>query len=56
MEPLRQALPYREWIVGLGLDSTEVGHPPTEFQAEFEEALPYIQTPPFLSQSKYKRY
>jgi adenosine deaminase len=38
METQRQALPYREWIVGVGLDSTEVGHPPTEFQVVFEEA------------------
>src|SRR5918998_2698720 len=38
MGTLRQALPYREWIVGVGLDSTEVGHPPTEFEAVFEEA------------------
>ena len=38
METLRQALPYRECIVGVGLDSTEVGHPPAEFQVVFEEA------------------
>lgn len=38
METLRQALPYRDWIVGVGLDSTEVGHPPAEFKAVFEEA------------------
>jgi adenosine deaminase len=38
METLRQALPYRDWIVGVGLDSTEVGHPPADFKAVFEEA------------------
>jgi adenosine deaminase len=38
METLRQALPYRDWIVGVGLDSTEVGHPPEGFKAVFEEA------------------
>ena len=38
METLRQALPYREWIVGVGLDSSEVGHPPDDFRAVFEEA------------------
>ena len=38
METLRQVLPYKEWIVGVGLDSSEVGHPPDEFQAVFEEA------------------
>jgi adenosine deaminase len=35
---LHQALPYREWIVGVGLDSSEVGHPPEAFVAVFEEA------------------
>src|SRR5215211_4913166 len=38
METLRQALPYRDCIVGVGLDSTEVGHPPVDFKAVFEEA------------------
>ena len=37
-ETLRQALPHRDWIVGVGLDSTEVGHPPEAFAAVFEEA------------------
>src|SRR5919107_3346084 len=38
METLRRALPYKEWIVGVGLDSSEVGHPPEGFRAVFEEA------------------
>ena len=38
METLRRALPYREWIVGVGLDSSEVGHPPDDFEAVFDEA------------------
>ena len=38
METLCQVLPYKEWIVGAGLDSSEVGHPPDEFEAVFEEA------------------
>lgn len=38
LETLRQALPYKEWIVGVGLDSSEVGHPPDDFRAVFEEA------------------
>jgi adenine deaminase len=38
METLRQVLPYKEWIVGVGLDSSEIGHPPDEFEAVFEEA------------------
>jgi adenosine deaminase len=32
METLHQVLPYKEWIVGVGLDSSEVGHPPEEFE------------------------
>ncbi len=38
METLHQAIPYRERIIGVGLDSSEVGHPPDVFQAVFEEA------------------
>ena len=37
-ETLHQALPYAEWIVGVGLDSSEVGHPPDNFKAVFDEA------------------
>ncbi len=38
METLRQALPYKERIVGVGLDSSEAGHPPDDFEAVFDEA------------------
>jgi adenosine deaminase len=37
-ETLHSSLPYREWIVGVGLDSSEVGNPPKEFKAVFDEA------------------
>ncbi len=37
-QTLQEALPYREWIVGVGLDSSEAGHPPDDFKAVFEEA------------------
>ena len=37
-ETLHCSLPYREWIVGVGLDSSEVGNPPEEFKAVFDEA------------------
>jgi adenosine deaminase len=37
-ETLRQALPFREWFAGVGLDSSEAGHPPDAFEAVFEEA------------------
>lgn len=38
MQTLVQALPYRAWITGFGLDSSEVGHPPEKFTAVFERA------------------
>jgi adenine deaminase len=38
METLRTALPFRERIVAVGLDSSEVGHPPRDFKAVFDEA------------------
>ena len=37
-ETLSQALPFREWIDGVGLDSSELGHPPRKFEAVFERA------------------
>jgi adenosine deaminase len=39
MATLEQALPHREAFVGVGLDSSEVGHPPSKFKAVFERAL-----------------
>jgi adenosine deaminase len=38
MRTLEQALPFRDRIVGVGLDSSEVGHPPANFVAVFERA------------------
>jgi adenosine deaminase len=38
MHTLEEALPYKEWIVGVGLDSSEKGHPPTKFTAVFQRA------------------
>lgn len=39
MEILHSSLPFREWIVAVGgLDSSEVGHPPQDFEAVFDEA------------------
>ena len=35
---LEQALPYREKIIGVGLDSSELGHPPEKFARVFERA------------------
>jgi adenosine deaminase len=35
---LAAALPYRDRIIAVGLDSAEVGHPPAKFAAVFERA------------------
>lgn len=34
-ETLQQALPYREFFIGAGLDSSEMGHPPEKFARLF---------------------
>ncbi|MFM2484716.1 adenosine deaminase [Celerinatantimonas yamalensis] len=36
---LQQALPYRGEIIGVGLDSSELGHPPEKFANVFAKAL-----------------
>jgi adenosine deaminase len=38
MDTLRAALPYRQHFIGVGLDSTEVGHPPELFREVFDAA------------------
>ena len=38
METLNQALPYKEQIIAVGLDSSELGHPPIKFKAVFAKA------------------
>ncbi|AWL28499.1 adenosine deaminase [Acinetobacter defluvii] len=37
-ETLAQALPYKDQIIGVGLDSSEVGHPPEKFERVFAKA------------------
>ena len=37
METLQQALPFRDQFIGVGLDSSEMGHPPSKFVNAFEE-------------------
>ncbi len=36
---LNEALPFKDKILGVGLDSGEVGHPPSKFERVFAEAL-----------------
>ena len=38
MQTLEQALPYKDWIIAVGLDSSEVGNPPEKFTSVFDEA------------------
>ena len=38
MQTLEQALPYKDAIVAVGLDSSERGHPPAKFEAVFARA------------------
>ncbi len=39
MQTFEQALPFQEYIIGVGLDSSESGFPPVIFQKVFERAL-----------------
>jgi adenosine deaminase len=38
MRTLVAALPFREWILAVGLDSSEVGHPPAKFKDVYDRA------------------
>ena len=37
-DTLEQSLEYKNWITAVGLDSSEVGHPPSKFRNVFEDA------------------
>lgn len=37
-QTLDEAMPYRSWISGVGLDSSELGNPPSKFERVFAEA------------------
>jgi adenosine deaminase len=38
-ETLKHALPFRDWITAVGLDSSEVGNPPSKFERVFDASL-----------------
>jgi adenosine deaminase len=38
MQTLEQALPYKDWLIGVGLDSDEKNNPPVKFAAVFRRA------------------
>jgi len=37
-ETLEKAKPFKNWIAAVGLDSSEVGHPPSKFERVFQKA------------------
>ncbi len=39
MKTLIQALPFKDYIIGVGLDSSEKGNPPEKFREVFEKAI-----------------
>ena len=39
IETLAQALPHKDKIIAVGLDSSELGHPPQKFSKVFQQAL-----------------
>jgi len=38
-ETLSQAMPYKKWITAVGLDSSELGNPPSKFEYVFSKAI-----------------
>lgn len=38
LKTLAQALPWRDHLIGVGLDSSELGHPPSKFERVFNQA------------------
>jgi adenosine deaminase len=38
LQTFEEAMPFRKYFVGLGLDSSELGHPPIKFRRVFERA------------------
>ncbi|GAD79513.1 adenosine deaminase [Vibrio ezurae] len=38
-DTLKQALTHKDKIIGVGLDSSELGHPPEKFERVFQEAI-----------------
>ena len=38
MRTLQEALPYHDWLLAVGLDSSEVGHPPVKFKGVYDRA------------------
>ena len=41
LKTLEQAIPFKDWIIGVGLDSSEKGFPPSIFKEVFDKARSY---------------
>ena len=41
MQTLEEALAFKPWIIAVGLDSSELGHPPEKFARVFDKAREY---------------
>lgn len=41
IKTLEQSMQYKDWIIGVGLDSSEIGHPPSKFKNVFQKAREY---------------
>ena len=41
MQTLEEALAFKPWIIAVGLDSSELGHPPQKFARVFDKAREY---------------
>jgi adenosine deaminase len=38
LKTLEEAIPFKNWIKAVGLDSSEIGHPPSKFREVFDKA------------------
>ena len=38
LKTFEEAMPYKQYFIGLGLDSSEMGHPPVKFRRVYERA------------------
>lgn len=54
-ETLEQALPFRDKFIGVGLDSSEVGHPPEKFARVFARCRSWASTSSRMRARKARR-
>ena len=57
LKTLEESLPFKDWIIAVGLDSSEVGHPPSKFMRVFESARQHGFSPsPMLVKKRPPEY